>query len=166
MVKFKEDISQTMLTKKGMKIEKSIKKTRLNKIKLPKGKSVKEAVDELIKDGIVEYAEPNYIIGLESVTPNDTNYALQWGLPAIKANDAWESTTGDANVVIAIVDTGVKTNHVDLMGNIVGGFNAITGTTNPVDDHGHGTHVAGIAAAVVNNSVGVAGVAGERKLCL
>ena len=50
------------------------------------------------------------------------------------------------------------------MGNIVGGFNAITGTTNPADDHGHGTHVAGIAAAVVNNSVGVAGVAGGAKI--
>lgn len=89
---------------------------------------------------------------------------MQWGLPRIKADRAWDLTRGDASVVIAVVDTGVMTTHPDLADNLVAGFNTITQTSNVADDHGHGTHVAGIAAAVTDNGLGLAGVAGNSKI--
>ncbi len=121
-----------------------------------------------------------------NVTPNDTNFKLQWGLnndgsqgvaaqpgkkgADIRAPQAWSMGTGSRNIVVAIVDTGIDYNHPDLRGNLwvkpkdsageadTYGFNAIDGTLNPLDDNGHGTHVAGIIGASGNNAAGVAGV--------
>lgn len=104
----------------------------------------------------------------------------------IDAPDAWTVNTGDGSVIVAISDTGVDYNHEDLAANMwinpgeipengldddgngyvddVYGMNAITGSGDPMDDHNHGTHVAGTIGAVGNNGIGVAGVAWNVRL--
>ena len=98
--------------------------------------------------------------------PNDPYYSTmyssshygnvdQWGPPAVSAPAAWEVTLGDPSIVIGIVDTGVDDSHPDLASKIVGEYSYV-GSIH--DGFGHGTHVAGIAAAATNNVVGVAGM--------
>jgi len=97
--------------------------------------------------------------------PNDPYYAdYQWNLRQIRAPEAWDLTTGDRRVVIAIVDTGIALDHPDLIDKLVPGINLVTPGAPPADDNGHGTHMAGIAAAATNNGVGVAGVSWEARL--
>lgn len=126
-----------------------------------------------------------------AATPNDPHYGLEWGLNQnsdidINAPQAWDKTVGSENVIIAVIDTGVDYNHSDLTANMwrnpaeiagnsidddsngvvddVYGYNAITGSGNPMDDNSHGTHCAGTIGARGNNAVGVAGVAWNVKI--
>jgi len=93
-----------------------------------------------------------------SQIPNDPAYPAEASyLDAVAAPAAWTVHTGVPGVRIAVVDTGVDVNHPDLVGRIAGTFNAVTGTTNVTDTMGHGTFVAGVAAATANNSIGIAG---------
>ncbi len=96
-----------------------------------------------------------------SGSPNDTYYAsYQTELPLIGVPTAWQTTTGSASVIVAIIDTGTTTGHEDLVGTtFVSPYNEITGTVGAVDDHGHGTHVTGTIAAQTNNGKGIAGIA-------
>ena len=89
----------------------------------------------------------------------------QWALTKIQADQAWAASKG-SGVTIAVVDTGINLNHPDLRGKIVRPVSCIGGTCTAGgnDDNGHGTHVAGIAAAVTGNGVGIAGVAPSAKL--
>ncbi len=113
------------------------------------------------KEISVKYAEPNYIVkALYPYTPNDPLYGQQWGPKAIKADRAWDIQRGNHSIKIAIVDTGINYTHEDLAGNyVLGGYDWINDDSDPKDDHGHGTHCAGIATAVLNNSKGIAGIA-------
>lgn len=95
---------------------------------------------------------------------------LQWGLDRIGAVDAWSAGRGDG-VTIAVVDSGVQLDHEDLADNLVEGTachntggdpEACTGS--PTDEDGHGTHVAGVAAAVAGNRTGIAGVAPDARI--
>ncbi|SMG12925.1 S8 family peptidase [Paenibacillus aquistagni] len=91
--------------------------------------------------------------------PNDVFYKpYQWNLPLIKANEGWSLTKGSGDVTIAVVDTGVDTKHWDLKSKLLKGYNVIDPNTTPNDDVGHGTHVAGIIGAEVNNHEGIAGM--------
>lgn len=124
-------------------------------VKIPAGK-VKEKVDAYRSEKAVAFAEPDYLAYALGET-NDTDFLRQWGLPNIQAQQAWDVTTGKSSVKIAILDTGVDQDHEDLAAKIVENQNFTTSST--VDDrYGHGTHVAGIAAAATNNATGVAGV--------
>jgi len=110
----------------------------------------------------VEFAEPDYI-AKAIFTPNDPYFDSQWGMTKIQAPEAWSVTTGSSNVKIAILDTGIDQNHEDLAAKIVASRNFTTSST--VDDlYGHGTHCAGIAAAITNNGTGVAGVGFNTSL--
>jgi thermitase len=91
--------------------------------------------------------------------PNDPRFGEQWGLQRINAQTAWDTTTGSASVVVAVVDTGVDLGHPDLQGHLVDGHNFVREDRPPQDDNGHGTHVAGTIAASLNNNIGIAGVA-------
>ena len=101
---------------------------------------------------------------------NDPEFSRQWGLDAIGAPAAWTKTTG-AGVKIGIVDTGVDLDHEDLAGRVAESTSCLETDGNPLkcagsaqDDFGHGTHVAGIAAAVKDNGKGIAGVAPDARL--
>ncbi|MCL4367595.1 MAG: S8 family peptidase [Actinobacteria bacterium] len=87
---------------------------------------------------------------------------LPWGVDRVNADLVWASYTADP-VKVAVVDTGIDTNHPDLAGNLKGGMSAVSYTRSYNDDNGHGSHVAGIIAAV-NNSIGVVGVAPAADL--
>jgi subtilisin family serine protease len=107
-----------------------------------------------------------------SSTSSTSTTSTQWDLAAVNAPAAWNMTTGSSSVVVAVIDTGVDYNHVDLSANIwtnpnagsdgftgdVHGYNFVADNGNPMDDNGHGTHVAGTIAAEAN-SYGVTGVA-------
>ena len=91
----------------------------------------------------------------------------QWGLSQIKAPGAWARGARGAGATIAVLDTGVDLTHPDLQGKLAGGTDYVTqgdGCAGPQDENGHGTHVAGIAAAVTGNGTGVAGVAPDAKV--
>ncbi len=120
--------------------------------------SVSEAIALAENCPNILLAEPNYHLYAVDTFPNDSYWGNQYGLSAIHAPQGWDITTGSAAVVIAIIDTGVDLTHPDLAGKIVAGYDFVNNDAVPQDDNGHGTHVAGIAAAESNNGVGVAGV--------
>ncbi|MDK2931786.1 MAG: serine protease [Bacillota bacterium] len=90
--------------------------------------------------------------------PNDPYYPRQWGPEAMSLPYAWDFTTGSSSVVVAVIDTGVQTDHPDLAGHITAGYDFYNRTTYVRDINGHGTHVAGIIGALTNNGVGMAGI--------
>lgn len=94
---------------------------------------------------------------------NDAYWSKLWGIRKVGADKAWSVGTGKG-VTIAVVDTGVDPTHPDLAPNIVRGYDVVAKDNDPRDEYGHGTHVAGIAAAVANNAIGVAGVAPGAKI--
>ncbi|MEU8259299.1 S8 family serine peptidase [Micromonospora sp. NPDC048999] len=98
--------------------------------------------------------------------PNDPAYAygIQPYLDTVRLPQAWDRTKGSTSQIIAVVDTGVDAAHPDLAGRTVAGYNAIKLGAAPADDNGHGTMVAGIAAANTNNGIGVAGAAWTARV--
>lgn len=129
---------------------------------------------------VVTYAEPDYLASVQGepdvrgasyardasapasplsllvTSPNDPLYSQQWHHDRVDSPRAWDYARGEG-ITVAIVDTGVNCAHADLSGRCVSGYDFVNGDTNPDDDHGHGTHVAGISSAHTNNGVGVAG---------
>jgi subtilisin family serine protease len=99
-------------------------------------------------------------------SPNDPYYGIQTDLAAIGLASAWTRTTGDRNVVVAVLDTGIDAANAEFAGRVVPGYNAMTGAADgpsdfgaTADDAGHGTHVAGTIAAAGNNATGIVGIA-------
>ena len=139
-------------------------------------------VKSLRRDPRVLHADPNYEVFTQAA-PNDTAYPLQWHYPLIALPDAWETTTGDAGVIVAVVDTGILPNHPDLAGQLAGGYDFVRDPGNAGDGDGidpdprepagstgsasqsfHGTHVSGTVAAKGNNLLGVAGSAYRSRV--
>jgi len=187
LVKFKthirNDASRKIQTLNAMRLNNVVKHLPLNDIYLVKvsgTESVGSAIKRLKSDPNIEHAEPNYIRHVMGITPNDPLFSSQWALQKIKGPDAWQLEQGEKTVVIANADSGIDLNHSDLRDNLwlnpneicnngidddgdgyvddCYGINTITGTGNPMDDKGHGTHTSGIAGATGNNSKGVTGV--------
>ncbi|MBI4022826.1 S8 family serine peptidase [Candidatus Berkelbacteria bacterium] len=116
----------------------------------------------------VESIEDDALLAI-TATPNDANYASQrTALEQIRAPEAWDYVQGKTTAKIAIIDTGIDGTHEDLSGKILAGRNVMTdadlAANTDSDDNGHGTSVAGVAAASGNNSLGVAGVDWRAKL--
>lgn len=156
------------------------------------GETEEAAAIRLMRDPAVAYAEPNYIyhaIGAGgrnaagqiakaaeraaqslpgfrlAFTPNDPRLPELWGMFKIQAPAAWERSAGDPAVKVAVVDTGVDYRHEDLDdGRVIRGGNFIENNDDPMDDMGHGTHVAGTIAAAADNGKGVAGVAYKTQI--
>ncbi len=146
---------------------------------------VSKAVAALSVNPNIEWAEPDYIAHAVAI-PDDPLYGEQWGLAKIDAPAAWDIVTGTQTVVIAVVDSGIDLTHLDLQANLwvnpgeiagngidddnngyvddVHGWNFINGTNNVADGSGHGTQVAGVAAAVTDNALGIAGVCWNCKI--
>lgn len=103
------------------------------------------------------------LAGCDDDHASDPERGQQWALDALKLPDAWTVAKGD-DTVIAVVDTGVDLHHPDLRSRLVGGTDVVDGDDTPMDNNGHGTHVAGIAAAATDNGVGIAGGAPGAKI--
>jgi len=173
LVKFKAGANVAELhAANKTKTTKIIPRINVHVVSIPPGQGVQKMVERFKKMRNVEYAEPDYIAYADSV-PNDTYFDKQWGMhntgqtggtpdADIDAPEAWDITTGGADV-IAILDTGIDKDHEDLGGKVIHEANFSTSSTSD-DIYGHGTHVAGIAAAVANNGIGVAGVGCNCRL--
>jgi len=168
-------------------------KSGIRKVRLPADMTVGQAVALYRSDPDVIFAEPNYRYRLLAV-PNDTDLPRLWGLintgqnvngvvgtddADMDADLAWDLETGDPDVIVAVVDSGIDMVHPDLAANIwtnpgeiengidddgngyiddIRGWDFIEDDNRPVDSHGHGTHVAGIIGAVGDNGTGMVGV--------
>lgn len=126
-------------------------------------------------------ASPNYHFTALKI-PNDQLYRYQWDYPLMQLPQAWDITTGDANVIVAVIDTGVLLNHPDLRGKLVEGYDFVADTNISLDGDGydpnpddpgdrnpggssfHGTHVAGTIGALTNNGKGVSGVGWSTRI--
>ncbi len=119
-----------------------------------------QRIDDLQSGGSYSYPDTAFD---EPYWPDDPMFAEQWDKVIARLNWAWQLTKGEG-IVIAILDTGVDTDHEDLVDNLVPGYNFIDTTEVAEDDHWHGTHVAGIAAARIDNATGIAGAAGGASI--
>jgi subtilisin family serine protease len=156
------------------------------RVRIPAGMTVNQAIAEYKGLEGVEFAQPNFYYNLQ-ITPNDPSFSDpgMYGLTKISAPLAWDLTTGSSGVVVANIDTGVRLSHSDLEANIwtnsaesfngidddangfiddVYGWDFFSNDSNPTDENGHGTHTAGIIGAVGNNAVGVVGVNWNVKI--
>jgi thermitase len=168
VVKFKEGSSLASLAQVHARynavVKEEIPQIGVQVLSVPPGE-VEAKIAAFRADPRVELAEPDYIAQV-AYEPNDPYYGdgTQWGPQKVFASQAWDLSTGDPNVIVAIVDSGADPNHPDLAGKLVTGYNFMNSSTNTTDDHGHGTHVAGIVAAATDNGVGIAGVAFNSQI--
>lgn len=131
-------------------------------VKIPPGYDENSLSLALIATGDYEYAEPDWIL-YPLRTPNDPRYTQQWHHPRVQSPQAWDIVIGRSSQIVAVVDTGIDLTHPDLSANRVPGYNSVDRRAEVdggqvADLGGHGTHVAGCAAAIGNNGVGVAGM--------
>ena len=137
------------------------------------------------RDPAVAYVEPDYIVN-RTANANDPLLSQQWALQRSKLQKAWKMTKGSHTVSVAIIDTGIDYRHPDLQGNIwknpgeiadngkdddgngyiddIYEWDFSNNDNDPMDGHGHGTHVAGSIAAATNNGKLIAGVAWHTKM--
>jgi subtilisin family serine protease len=164
---------------------------QLVKVKLKPEMTPKAAIADLRRNPRVEYAEPNFVVNALDKFPNDPDINLLWGLHNngqtngtagvdVEAPAAWDISTGSAEVVVAVIDTGIDYTHPDLTPNMrlntdeipqngldddgngfvddVYGYDVYNDDPDPNDDHFHGTHCAGTIGAAGDNGTGIAGV--------
>jgi subtilisin family serine protease len=189
LVKYRPSVramaSEYFRSRWGVATVRTFKRIGVQQVKLPKDMTVEAALEMFHNDPDVEYAEPNYLRYATATTPNDTFYSNLWGLDNagdtdIDAPEAWDITTGNSNVVVAVLDSGVDYNHPDLSNNMwrnvgeiagngldddgngkvddVRGWDFVDDDNDPIDSYDHGTHVAGTIAAEGNNGTGITGV--------
>ncbi|MBS3088438.1 S8 family serine peptidase [Candidatus Pacearchaeota archaeon] len=145
--------------------------------KIAHGEKVEDVIGRLKKDARIAYAEPDFYVHC-FYEPNDSLYNDLWGLKKIQADKAWDSfpKNGDGvplagnNITVAVIDTGLDYNQIDV-GDVwtnpvdgARGFDFVNEDTDPMDDNGHGTHVAGIVAGRGNNNEGIIGVSYGAKI--
>jgi subtilisin family serine protease len=169
----KSRLLQSMVCSAGLQI-----------LRVPTGETVASLVAKYQQSGLVEFAEPDYLRHTALTTPNDPKYldGTLWALnnygqdggtahADISAPEAWDILTSASNIIVAVIDTGVRYTHEDLSANmwvnpVDGGHgtNSFAGTNDPNDDEGHGTLMAGVIGGVGNNGKGVTGVAWQVQI--
>jgi len=169
----------------------------ITQVQLNDDEDIFEAMESLKADPLVEHVQPNFVYTMNTI-PNDPLYGQLWGLENTGQNIdqrteyldlvdssntsriansdmdmslAWNATTDCSAAPVAVIDTGINYNHVDLAANMwssatypKGGKDFVNGDNDPMDDNGHGTHVAGTIGAVGNNGAGAVGVCWKAKI--
>ncbi|HEY0866967.1 MAG TPA: S8 family serine peptidase [Fimbriimonas sp.] len=135
----------------------------ITQVRVPTGWTVAQALKYYNNLDSVDYAEPNYV-RRATFTPNDPMLNNQYSIPIMNVFKAWDYTLGANPVRVAVIDTGVDYEHPELTGKVVLGRDYANDDDDPMDDEGHGTHVAGIIGARPNNGIGIAGVGGNVTL--
>lgn len=145
---------------------------RIWKIVLKDGVDDEKVLKKLQGLDFIEFAHFANIYQLHARS-NDPRYNDQWHLENVSANLAWDVTQGDGSIVVAVIDSGVDYNHVDINQNMWRnspggnyGFNMLTGGEDPMDMTGHGTHVAGLIGAIINNNIATAGIAKVKIMAI
>lgn len=134
-------------------------------ISVPVGTEAAE-IAKLARAGNVRFVTPDRVAHALAI-PNDPSYPNQYALRITQWEQAYTANPtlgGSSSTIVAIVDSGIDLNHPDLAAKIVPGATFVAGTLLPQDDNGHGTHCAGIAAAITNNGVGIAGTNPTARL--
>ncbi|MGH3085910.1 MAG: S8 family serine peptidase [Rubrobacteraceae bacterium] len=189
IVTYKEDIQDTPVRSLASSVESTVEKSipaidsqlfdfpdiKQESSQEERERLLEEKKQELERDPSVESVDYNYIKQLDAA-PNDPRFDEQWHLKRVAAPVAWDETTG-TGATIAVVDTGIDRDHPDLVGKIDRTCDATNANednqmdpeaceegVNANDTDGHGTHVAGIAAAATNNGLGVAGTCPDCRL--
>jgi len=194
LIKFKSDIStqsiQRCANENGLEITREYSRIKVSLCNVSGERDVLDACKDLNEDPLVEYVEPNYIVHA-NILPTDPLFGNLWGMhntgqtggtpdADIDAPEAWDIETGNGQVVVGVIDTGVNYLHQDLDANIwinpgeipnngldddgngfvddVNGWDFVNNDNNPMDDHSHGSHVSGTIGAEGNNGIGVVGV--------
>lgn len=203
LVKFKPRVTQSRVSEitnvHRLAVDKYFKDINVYKVRAISD-DVAGTINELSKYNEIEYVEPDYVVRIFQTIPNDPYFGSLWGMHNVRdvhtmggtvdadidAPEAWDVTTGDSSVVVAVIDTGVDYNHEDLKNNIwtnageipnnnidddkndyiddYYGWDFCNDDNDPMDDHDHGTHVSGTIGAIGNNSTGVAGVNWNVKI--
>ncbi len=203
LIKFKKGVQaaakNNVLDQVGLLLERSFKYTGISVARIKNsGQSVEDIINTLKQyKALIEYAEPDYTLSINATIPNDPRFDDLWGLhntgqlggtpdADIDAPEAWDTHTGDATIVVGVIDTGIDYNHEDLAANVwvnpgeiagngidddgngyiddIHGINAYRNNGDPMDDNDHGTHVSGTIGAVGDNGIGVVGVNWNVKL--
>lgn len=148
-----------VLARVGAKLQKQVPQIHLSVLQVPESAATGIST-ALMRTGLFTFVEPDGVAHSAQtvVDPNDPDFSSQWHLATIQSPSGWALTTGVTSVPIAIIDSGVDGTHPDLATKLIPGWNFLTGTSNTADDLGHGTAVAGTAAAATDNATGVAGV--------
>jgi RHS repeat-associated protein len=191
LVRFRAGVSpheqETIVASHGAQKKKDLRgDSGIEKLEILSGRDVRTVALELLLNPQVEFAEPNFLTAKDDVIPNDARFNEQWSLrntgqnsgqlgSDINAVGAWNTTTGSASTVIAVIDSGVDFSHPDLVNNQwlnripstegdLHGWDFVANSPTIQDEQGHGTAVAGIIAAEGNNSLGVTGVMWRASL--
>jgi thermitase len=163
LVKFRSETNENevaeLIAGRGGREERELAGTRIRVVEVPDGTDEDAVVESLRSQEGVEFAELDRAIPPSDMVPDDPDYLNEWHLPKINAPGAWATNTGNSGVTIAILDTGVDANHPELGSKITPGWNTYDNNSDTSDVYGHGTEVAGTAAASSNNTLGVASVA-------
>jgi hypothetical protein len=168
--------SPSFTTFKNYQIKRKTEEMNFAVFKVKSGEEY-NAIENMLDSPLVKYAHLNYIARACGYTPNDPQYDNQWqlrdyGSYTINIPDAWERVGGRKKggqgdvVIIAIIDSGVDYNHEDLKGRVIKGYDYANDDSDPMDDNGHGTRCAGIAAAIMDNEKGIAGVSQANILAV
>jgi subtilisin family serine protease len=156
-----DDVVQQTLADHGGRSLGKLDKLNIHVVEVPVDREV-DTVERLAKNPHVRFAEVDRVMP-PTATANDPMFGSEWHLAKIGAPAAWDTSTG-SGVTVAILDSGVDGTHPDLSAKMVPGWNFYDSNSNTSDVYGHGTIVAGAAAAATNNSTGVASVAGGAKI--
>lgn len=158
------------------------KKSKTFLLKFKSEHDIYKVIGIYLNTNLFNYVEPNYIgkgHGFLQTTPNDPFFlSREWShrndgsftlSPSINDADidtdlAWDINQGDPNLIVAILDSGIKLDHPEFSERIVMGYDFVNEDSDPTDDQGHGTNVTGIALAKGNNSIGYAGVNWNSKV--
>ncbi len=171
---------RNLLNVLDMQILEWIIDTPYYRVGITPGSDLFEAISMIEESSLVEYAEPNFI-RYTHIIPNDTAWNQKWDLRIMDGPEGWDLYTGDPDIIVGVIDSGVDRDHPDLVDKVVDGEDFISGGdglggatpgdgqdnngNNVIDENvGHGTHCSGIIGAMSNNSKGTTGVDWSCKI--